>query len=805
MLYNNWYTEGSTGMVVVDLSTNQTSAGATVTITNIYVPAGALIVVLASEVTSASAGTCSDGTNGAYSTATSGAMSTAAGFGTLFYFQNSANLTNATITYTKQTSGRAASIAALYVTGAATASALDSAFTNTSAVNSASPTVTSAAAPAGSGEVIIGACAYSNAAAKTLANTGSFITPFSNQTGQSTASVGGGHINVGGSLSATFNPTLSGASDNITMIVAFKPPSAQLVGWWNITTWAASTTYTANAVVRQNATPPNGNERAFICYNSTGGTGTSGGSEPSWTITVGAKTTDNTVSWIECTGTPALNGDVTNTPTWAQMRASSTIASQGQVIQSGDGTKILVCTVSGTVSGGEPARAAYTTTGATTTDNAATWVTLKDSSNHFSSWSTPHARLGNAVTWSQNASTGFNLFVASDHSEATASSLNISFNNLSTTTTQFVYCVNKSNVPPTSANVTTGATLTGATAAGSTLSWGGFKALNGLTIVGGGGANATGPTMQGSGEYYNCTFTLNSPGSAQSYFPGSGLGVSVADYYNCTFNFNNAGDVISYNNSAFIARYFNCTFAGTVPTTLHSGNGTGTNYILMQGCDLSFMGAGKTIVGSGASANAVIQDCKLGSGVTLQGAPTISQLQPVLLNVRADSAADSYRQEKWNSRGSQVVETTIVRTGGASDGTTGISWKIVTTANPIWNTPFECIPIAIWNSNTAGTHTVTVFGIWGGGAVPNNDQIWADVEYLGTASFPQGVLATATKVNGLASGAALGTDTSTWGGSTTPFKITVSITPTMIGYLNIVVKAATASTTFYIDPAVSYS
>jgi hypothetical protein len=805
MINNNWYLDGSTGMSVVDLGTAQGAAGATLT-TTITVPAGALIVAVAAEVTSASAGSMSDATNGSYTLASSGAMSTAAGFGMVFYFQNSAALSAVTLTYTKQTSGHACSLAAFYVTGAATASALDSAFTNTSAVNSASPTVTSAAAPAGNGEVIIGACAYSNAAAKTLTNTGSFIIPFGNQNGQSTASVGGGHINVGGTLSATFNPTLSGASDNITFILAFKPPSAQLIGWWNISVWTASASHVAGDVLRQNATPAIGNERAFVCYNSTGGTGTTGGSEPSWTITLGGQTTDNTVKWQEITGNSALNGDSATTPTWAQMRAASTIASLGQVIQSNDGTKLLICTVTGTVGAVEPTWNAYTTTGATTTDNGATWVTLKDSSNKFTNWSAPHARLNNAVTWDQSvvASSSHVILAASEHAESQASGLNISFAPVSLTTSQFVYCVDKSNVPPTSADVTTGASI--ASTGSGNMSWGNYKFFDGLTLIYGGGANGGNITLQVSGEYRNCTFTLNSPGSAQSFFFVTGLGTNYAEYVNCTVNFTHVGDTLSLNNAGEPAKFTNCTFAGTAPTNLLSGNGTGVSNVLFQGCDMSFMGSGKTIVNQGGCLSMVtLLDCKLGSGVTISSALTLSQTQPVTYVVRSDSAADSYRQEKYNSRGSQVVETTIIRTGGASDGVTGISWKLVTTANVFWWIPFECIPITIWNNNTSGTHTVTIFGIWGGGAVPNNDQIWADVEYLGTASFPQGVVATATKVNGLASGAALGTDTSTWGGSTTPFKITISITPTMIGYLNILVKAAKPSTTFYIDPAVSYS
>ena len=83
--------------------------------------------------------------------------------------------------------------------------------------------------------------------------------------------------------------------------------------------------------------------------------------------------------------------------------------------------------------------------------------------------------------------------------------------------------------------------------------------------------------------------------------------------------------------------------------------------------------------------------------------------------------------------------------------------------------------------------------------MPDNDDIWIDADYLGDASFPVASFATAGKADILAAGSALASDSST-GGSTTAFKMQVSFTPQMKGPINIVVKAAPASSTFYIDP-----
>ena len=148
----------------------------------------------------------------------------------------------------------------------------------------------------------------------------------------------------------------------------------------------------------------------------------------------------------------------------------------------------------------------------------------------------------------------------------------------------------------------------------------------------------------------------------------------------------------------------------------------------------------------------------------------------------------------------QSVETTIVRTGGASDGTTTIAQKIVTTANAKWVTPFRSIPVTFWNETVGSAITVTLQGIWGGGAVPNNDDIWLEVEYPGDASFPTGSFANDGKASNLATNAAQTAGSGTWGGSTTKFSLDVTITPQNKGPITLYVICGAASSTFYIDP-----
>src|SRR5215218_2262592 len=65
---------------------------------------------------------------------------------------------------------------------------------------------------------------------------------------------------------------------------------------------------------RQSSAPALGSERVFICI--VGGT-TANVTDATWTLTRGAKTSDGTAVWQECTGWPALNVAATRTLFWS--------------------------------------------------------------------------------------------------------------------------------------------------------------------------------------------------------------------------------------------------------------------------------------------------------------------------------------------------------------------------------------------------------------------------------------------------------------------------------------------------------
>jgi hypothetical protein len=417
------------------------------------------------------------------------------------------------------------------------------------------------------------------------------------------------------------------------------------------------------------------------------------------------------------------------------------------------------------------------------------------------SWTNATTTIAAAITLS---TAGDTFFVSDDHAETTASNLTLAFKG-TFGAPDTVVCADHTITTPGSGDLKTTATV--ATTGNSFILISGSLYCYGITFNCGTGAGtaslALGNTNSRYQQYERCAFNQVQTGA--TFIDISASVFTKIEWINTTCSFGAVGQAINPRSGFFEWRSTASAITGaTLPTVLFTGTALVGQGIRIEGVDLSALGSGKTLFNVAPYAiPAVIKDCKLGSAVSVTtGTPSVAGWDIDL--IRCDSGNTNYRNERYNFAGTQTTETTIVRTGGATDGTTSFSHKVVTNTNAAKQQAFRMAPLIIWNDVVGSSKTVTVEAI--SSAVLNNDECWMEVEYLGDASSPAGSSTSTYKVNILATGAANTTSTSTWGGALSgKFKMAATITPQQRGPITVYVKVAKASATIYIDPLITLS
>lgn len=591
-------------------------------------------------------------------------------------------------------------------------------------------------------------------------------------------------------------------------------------GYYAVVTRPRNTAVAAGVLRRQASTPTVGNERVFVCIVA--GT-TQNVADATWSTGRGAKTTDNTVTWQECTGVAAVNGDITNTLTWAQAKASGSTPALGAIIKRANGASYWICSTAGTLGASEPSWP-NDTAGTQQSDGTTTWTCIGVVGN-FTGGQAPHSRLTNALT-SGWFSAGNTAYVGDNHAETSTAAI-VPSPTLSQTTTSKIICHNHLGPypPAAAADLATTATISTsiATPAAFTFSvTAGFLYVYGITFIVGAGQSVTTNFIISLNMalcvFEACVFKISSSGiscliTLNSNFPGTII------WDNCQVSFANAGQSINVGNAATSVNFWwgktSAVLAGgsTTPTNLFLINTSGTQtFITLEGLDLSAWTSVFALASSNPTVSIwMIKDCKLNASASFSSPTGVGHTIQVL---RADGGNTAYKSARYTLDGTETTETSITRVGGAVDPTgQAQSRKIVTSANVQWLRPFKAEPYAIWNATTGQNVTVTVFGTINAASLPNNDDIWIDINYLGTASFPQSVSATTTKATLFSANGAVGSDTSTWNGGGsgagwTPFKLTKTLStpqPQFAGYIDVRVRVAKAGTTYYIDPQVVLS
>lgn len=399
------------------------------------------------------------------------------------------------------------------------------------------------------------------------------------------------------------------------------------------------------------------------------------------------------------------------------------------------------------------------------------------------------------------AAAGDRIFCAHTHAESTGASITLTSAGTIALYVQIFSVDFGGSTPPVHADLLAGAVV--ATGAGAyNITFAGFAISKGVTYrVGVGGSSTCGfvwPTTANEWIIEDATLELATTGGGGTFtISGSSVAAVTPIWKDVILKFGHVGQSILPTTSVLKWLGGSISAAGAAPTSLFSSISRNAS-IELDGVDLSHMGSGKTIFSPAASqGRGIARRCKLGASVTKATVPTNQQARHEFLN--CNSGDVNYDDTIIDYYGEMTVETTIVRTGGASDGTTPIAHKIVTTANAAPETPFRSMPISFWNE-TLSEITITIQGIWGGGAVPDDDEIWLEADYLGTSGFPISSRISDRMASLLSTPAGQAAGSGTWGGSTTKFALSVTLTPAEKGLITLNVMVGVASSTFYIDP-----
>lgn len=444
----------------------------------------------------------------------------------------------------------------------------------------------------------------------------------------------------------------------------------------------------------------------------------------------------------------------------------------------------------------------------------------------------------NGTTWTDAYTTlaaadavdvaGDTIALSQAHSETTSANVALTFAGTVTSPTRLI-CANDAADPPTAqatgAVVATGAGAYAITVAGSLYARGvAFRAG-----VGGTSSNAfillNNGNTSGIQRYESCDFELAGTGTAAYIATASDTPTVPTQliWQNCRVKFGATGQRINIH--GMVRWTGGSVMAGSSsPTALfYAKNVTGAYRpldVIIDGVDFSvFANTFALVEGAPVSSGRIIlRNCKMPSGwnpsslfsASITGRPGI---RVELYNV--DAGDTNYKVYIQDAAGKVTQETTIVRTGGASDGTTTIARKMESSATASYPLiRLESPEMAIWNETTGSAVTVTAEivhdsqGAGAGGAL-QDDECWLEVQYLGTSGFSLGSLATDVKsdVLGAASDQTSSSETWTTTGLTTPVKqkISCSITPQEKGFILAKVVLAKASKTVYFDPKLTVS
>lgn len=256
-----------------------------------------------------------------------------------------------------------------------------------------------------------------------------------------------------------------------------------------------------------------------------------------------------------------------------------------------------------------------------------------------------------------------------------------------------------------------------------------------------------------------------------------------------------------------------CTFVAVTATSggIFPDAQTGwTRLARFTGCDFSGLPSSVTYVGNDTRGHSsfVFERCRLSASATMlatqTSVPNRGSAEVLVLDCHSGDTHLAY--EYHNAFGSLALNTSVYYTS------TGASWKIDTTANCSYFTPFVAPVFGVYHSGTSAVTPYVEILRDGSATAYQNDEVWLQAGAKTTSGSTIATLSSdrctlANKLSGTLADQAAGAGTGSWtgeGGTAWSGKIDSgsSLTPAEVGDISAQVCVGEPSITVYVDPVI---
>jgi len=422
------------------------------------------------------------------------------------------------------------------------------------------------------------------------------------------------------------------------------------------------------------------------------------------------------------------------------------------------------------------------------------------------------AGTGDGLSWTNARTTlttmtsvvaGDTIYVAHDHAEAPGANLTVTFPGTPANPNIVLCVLNTATHPVASTDWRTTGSV--ATTGIFSITTAGSAYIYGLTFNAGiTAAGICGLTIGLNGncfQYYDaCVLRLSSTTNSASTritIGATGNGTPSRIVLNNTqMSFNGIAYNLALSQGEIEWRNTGTPFPASVPTTLIAVVSQPILFTF-EGIDFSSMVAGKSFIGTINSQYRLnFYGCKFGGG-TISPATTSPAAEVYVVGSGLAASTTTSLAQKYALEGTETTDITIIRTGGASDGTVSVSRAYTPAAGALSLRPYAGLPMVKWNDTTGSNVTVTLYGIWNAAALPTNAQIWFETAWHGDATSPLMALQHNSRSNLSAAATNWTTDGSPWDATaranTTPYALGAAIKTSNTGRVFFCTTAGTTA------------